>query len=70
MDGAHGGEPTRVARTPAQKDALEAADGNLVVGTCPMVVPDGQPCTVASTCDTFAQCFQGTCTLLDGVVCR
>lgn len=46
------------------------ADGGLAAGTCPTVVPDGQPCTVASTCDTFSQCFQGKCTLLDGVVCE
>jgi len=48
----------------------QASDGSLVQGTCPTVVPDGQPCTVASTCDTFAQCFQGACALLDGVACN
>ena len=54
-------------------------------GTCPAVVPEGQPCAVAAlsasapTCDTFAQRLldrrqagrraSGTCTLLDSIVC-
>ena len=45
------------------------ADGGLIVGTCPMVVPDGQPCAVG-TCDTFSECFAGKCQLLDSVVCK
>jgi hypothetical protein len=48
----------------------QAADGGLLEGTCPAVVADGEPCTVTSTCDPFAQCFQGVCTLIDGVTCR
>jgi len=35
-------------------------------GTCPTVTPDGQPCSdadQAATCDTFAQCENGTCVL-------
>ena len=33
-----------------------------------MVVPDGQPCGDGNdTCDTFSECFGGTCELLDGV---
>jgi hypothetical protein len=60
-------------------------DGGLG-GTCPTVVPDGQPCTVhgvgpvpsGPTCDTFAECFSptggpgatGTCTLLGGAACN
>jgi hypothetical protein len=46
------------------------ADGGLIVGSCPMVVPDGQPCSVGTTCDTFSECFAGKCELLDGVVCK
>jgi hypothetical protein len=52
-----------------------APDGGLLFGTCPTVIPDGQPCTVtagngATTCDTFSQCFEGTCSLVNGVECR
>ena len=50
--------------------AIQQADGSLVVGVCPTVLADGAPCDVASTCDTFAQCFQGKCTLLDAVSCQ
>ncbi len=35
-------------------------------GTCPTVIPDGQPCNPTdgtTTCDTFAQCTQGVCVL-------
>jgi hypothetical protein len=45
-------------------------DGGLVAATCPKVVPDGQPCSASSTCDTFAECFQGRCILLDAVACK
>ena len=48
-------------------------DGGLSTGTCPTVIADGQPCTVRdqrATCDTFSECFQGTCTLLDGFDCQ
>jgi len=41
-------------------------------GTCPAVIPDGQPCSNAdstSICDTFAQCFEGTCHLTYEGVC-
>lgn len=43
-------------------------------GTCPAVIPDGQPCNITSTdstsvCDTFAQCFEGTCHLTFEGVC-
>jgi hypothetical protein len=48
----------------------QAVDGGLITGTCPEVVADGDPCTVDSTCDTFAQCFRGRCTLLDGASCN
>jgi len=48
----------------------QSVDGGLLEGTCPAVVADGDPCTVTSTCDSFAQCFQGTCTLIDGVACK
>ncbi len=42
-------------------------------GTCPTVIPDGQPCTVgdsSTTCDTFSECFEGKCALVDSIVCR
>jgi hypothetical protein len=35
-------------------------------GTCPAVIPDGQPCSASdqtTTCDTFASCIGGTCLL-------
>jgi hypothetical protein len=53
----------------------QGPDGGLLWGTCPTVVADGQPCTVApgngtTTCDTFSECFAGTCSLLDGVGCN
>jgi hypothetical protein len=44
-------------------------DGSLLVGACPTVVPDGEPCTARSTCDTLAECFEGECSLLDEVAC-
>jgi hypothetical protein len=40
--------------------------GNTDSGTCPTVIPDGQPCNPedsTTTCDTFAQCTQGKCVL-------
>jgi hypothetical protein len=37
----------------------QAPDGSLLTGVCPTVVRDGEPCTVDSTCDTFAECFGG-----------
>ena len=64
----------------------ESPDGGLALGTCPSVVADGQPCTEIGgpapggpTCDTFGECFRsvpsnadanGTCTVLDGTICR
>jgi hypothetical protein len=51
----------------------QAPDGGLIWSTCPTVIPDGQPCTAAtfySTCDTFAECFEGACILLDSVPCH
>jgi hypothetical protein len=52
-----------------------APDGGLLWGTCPTVVPEGQSCTVSpgngtTTCDTFSQCFEGTCALVDAVGCK
>ena len=46
-----------------------AVDGGSLAGTCPTVVPDGQPCS-GGTCDTFSECFAGTCGLFDSAVCR
>jgi hypothetical protein len=54
-------------------------DGGAPTGTCPMIAADGQPCD--HQCDTLAECFsatddagepglEGTCTLLDSVVCQ
>ena len=36
-------------------------------GTCPTIIPDGQPCTSsgAATCDTFASCVNGVCQLTE-----
>jgi hypothetical protein len=42
-------------------------------GTCPTVISDGQPCTVndpSTTCDTFSECFQGKCAVIDSFVCK
>jgi hypothetical protein len=45
----------------------------MVNGTCPTVIADGQPCTEdgssTSTCDTFAECLGGTCLLTFSGVC-
>jgi hypothetical protein len=45
-------------------------DGSLAMGNCPAIVPDGEPCTVGSTCDTFSGCFAGKCGLIDSVACK
>jgi len=40
--------------------------GTATTGTCPLVIPDGQPCTedpTTATCDTFASCEGGLCVL-------
>ena len=43
-------------------------------GVCPTVIADGQACGGANeattTCDTFSQCLQGTCTLGWGKACQ
>jgi len=47
--------------------------GGIASGTCPALIPDGAPCDVPdpdATCDVFAICFQGTCQLPGGLVCR
>jgi hypothetical protein len=46
------------------------ADGGLLSGNCPVVVADGAPCNVGTTCDTFSECFAGKCELLNSVVCK
>jgi hypothetical protein len=36
-------------------------------GTCPTVIPDGQPCSgesTSTTCDVFSECLGGTCVLV------
>lgn len=41
--------------------------------TCPTIIPDGQPCSVASTtsvCDIDSSCVNGTCVLGYSVVCK
>jgi hypothetical protein len=48
-------------------------DGGAPPATCPRVIADGDPCALSdalTTCDTFSQCFQGACALMDSVVCR
>jgi hypothetical protein len=50
-----------------------AEDGGVFSGTCPTVIPDGQPCKVndsSATCDTFSECFEGKCALLDSAGCK
>jgi hypothetical protein len=45
--------------------------GSTLLGTCPTVIADGEPCDpndATTTCDTFASCLNGTCTLAQ-VVC-
>ncbi len=42
---------------------------NQAAGSCPAVVSDGQPCTVDSTCDTFASCVEGVCRLTQAGLC-
>ena len=42
-------------------------------GTCPVVIPDGQPCGPTNpsgeTCDAFASCVNGICSLGGSVTC-
>jgi hypothetical protein len=42
-------------------------------GTCPVVIPDGRPCgsknSSAETCDVFASCVNGICSLGESVAC-
>ncbi len=51
-------------------------DGGYPTGTCPGVIPDGQPCVQrpgagnGTTCDAFSLCFEGACILTDGVTCE
>ncbi len=53
---------------------LPGPDGGPPVGNCPTVIPDGQPCTnepgASSTCDAYAECFEGNCVLTDAVACQ
>jgi hypothetical protein len=45
---------------------------DILSGACPTVMADGQRCDTtdsSTTCDAFAVCFNGTCTLKDGAVC-
>jgi hypothetical protein len=41
--------------------------GTATTGTCPAIIPEGQPCNASdpstSTCDTFANCTGGICVL-------
>jgi hypothetical protein len=51
--------------------------GNCPTGSagskCPVVIPDGQPCRAqnspAMTCDAFASCVDGVCSMAHGVAC-
>jgi hypothetical protein len=47
-----------------------STDGGATTGVCPPVVPDGEPCTTASTCDTFSECFEEKCVLRGAAVCK
>ena len=49
---------------------VQAPNGGLLWSTCPAVVADDQPCNARSTCDAFAECFQGACILSDAVSCQ
>lgn len=45
---------------------------NAAEGTCPKVIPDGQPCSEnndAETCDTYAKCIDGRCQIPDPKRC-
>jgi hypothetical protein len=48
-------------------NAGTGGNGGTVSGTCPSVIPDGQPCNAhlsdAQSCDTFANCENGVCVL-------
>jgi hypothetical protein len=42
-------------------------------GVCATVIADGQPCSSSSateTCDSYAECLNGTCVLVDTQVCK
>jgi hypothetical protein len=46
---------------------------SMTSGQCPVVIADNQPCTSSTgsaTCDTFASCINGTCTLAASIVCN
>ena len=47
-------------------DTAQCLVGSCLLFACPRVIPDGQPCdfnSTSTTCDAFAQCLNGTCTL-------
>jgi hypothetical protein len=57
--------------------AIEATDICLhgscsLNGTCPALIPDGQPCTTdgTTTCDDSSQCVQGVCFMTNPLTCR
>jgi len=50
--------------------STQADDGGLLWSSCPTVIADGQSCTTRSTCDAFAECFEGACILTDAVSCQ
>jgi hypothetical protein len=47
-------------------------DGESPTAVCPTVVANGEPCPTddTSTCDTFADCIDGTCAPEDSAVCN
>jgi hypothetical protein len=60
---------------PCNADLARCLEGGQCtqIGTCPTIIPDGQPCNTAdqnSMCDAFAQCTNGTCVADDSSVCK
>lgn len=53
--------------------AVQCRVGSCLNGTCLTVIADGQPCVTpmtTTTCDRYANCLNGVCTLPPGPVCR
>jgi hypothetical protein len=52
----------------------QAFDGGLEWSICPSVIGDGEPCPGApeffDTCDTSAECFEGSCVVGSTATCR
>ncbi len=62
------------AAHPCKVGFCAIADLSVGTGTCPTVIPDGQPCTnpmpANQTCDADAYCINGKCQMFDPSTCK